>query len=132
MKEQDFLFPTSKKGLIAAKAAGMIANQKAYWAVFDGLQQALFVENKDISDLKVIESIVKQTTIDFAAWKRQFENPETEQAVLEDLQRVQDYGIQGAPALVVNQKYLISGAQPQEVIEQTIEKIAKEEGFQLK
>ena len=29
-------------------------------------------------------------------------------------------------------KYLISGAQPQEVIEETIEKIAEEEGFQLK
>lgn len=33
---------------------------------------------------------------------------------------------------MVNQKYLISGAQPQQVIEQTIEKIAEEEGFQLK
>ena len=132
MKEQDFLFPTSKNGLKAAKAAGMIADQDTYWAVFDGLQQALFVENRDISDLTVIEDVVKKTSIDFDDWKVQFENPETEQAVLEDLQRVQDYGIQGAPALVVNQKYLISGAQPQEVIEQTIEKIAKEEGFQLK
>jgi len=92
----------------------------------------LFVENKDISDLTVIEDVVRRTSIDFEAWKAQFENPETEQAVIEDLQRVEAYGIQGAPAVVVNQKYLISGAQPQEVIEQTIEQIAEEEGFQLK
>lgn len=41
---------------------------------------------------------------------------ETEAAVIEGLQRVQAYGIQGAPAIVINQKYLISGAQPQAVI----------------
>lgn len=43
-------------------------------------------------------------------WKAQFDQAETKEAVLADLQRVRDYGIQGAPAIVVNQKYLISGA----------------------
>src|SRR5699024_11796365 len=64
----------------------------------------------------------------FDTWKEQFENSETEQAVLEDLQRVQSYGIQGAPALVIDQKYLIRGAQPQGVIEKTIEEIAEKIG----
>lgn len=132
MKKQDFLFPTSKEGLKAAKAAGLIAGQEAYWEVFDALQNALFVENRDIADQGVIEEVISQTSIDVEKWRAQVEKPETEQAVIEDLQRVQAYGIQGAPALVVNQKYLISGAQPQEIIEQTIEAIAEEEGFQLK
>lgn len=131
MRNADFPFPTSKKGLKAAKAAGLVADQSAYWDVFDGLQHALFVENRNIDDTAVIEDVVQQTNVDYAAWKAQYEDPATEQAVLEDLQRVQAYGIQGAPAVVVNQKYLISGAQPQAVIEQTIEKIAQEEGFQL-
>lgn len=131
MKNEDFLFPTSKNGLIAAKAAGAVAGEEGYWDVFDGIQDALFVQNKDISKQTVLEEVVKNTTIDFEAWQKQYENPETEQAVLADLQRVQDYGIQGAPALVINQKYLISGAQPQEIIEKTIEEIAEEEGFQL-
>ncbi|WP_277631107.1 DsbA family oxidoreductase [Atopococcus tabaci] len=132
MKKQDFLFPTSKEGLKAAKAAGLIAGQEAYGEVFDALQNALFVENRDIADQGVIEEVISQTSIDVEKWRAQVEKPETEQAVIEDLQRVQAYGIQGAPALVVNQKYLISGAQPQEIIEQTIEAIAEEEGFQLK
>lgn len=131
MKKEDFLFPTSKLGLVAAKAAGIIAGDSGYWDIFDGLQDALFVKNQNISNIEVIEKIVKNTSVDFDAWKTQFENPETEQAVLEDLQRVQEYGIQGAPALVINQKYLISGAQPQEVIEQTIEQIAEDEGFKF-
>ena len=95
------------------------------------MQHALFVDNRDIGDLAVIEAIVQETGIDLDKWKAQFDKAETEEAVLADLQRVRDYGIQGAPAIVVNQKYLISGAQPQAVIEQTIEKIAEEEGFQL-
>ncbi|MRI86273.1 thioredoxin domain-containing protein [Aerococcaceae bacterium WS4759] len=131
MKEKDFLFPTSKNGLKAAKAAGLLAGEAAYWNLFDALQHALFVDNRDIGDLAVIEAIVQETSIDLDKWKTQFDQDETEEAVLADLQRVRDYGIQGAPAIVVNQKYLISGAQPQAVIEQTIEKIAEEEGFQL-
>jgi Predicted dithiol-disulfide isomerase involved in polyketide biosynthesis len=131
MKEQDFLFPTSKNGLIAAKAAGIIAGDSGYWDIFDAIQNALFVQNKDISNAKVLEEIVKESPLDFDIWKEQFENSETEQAVLEDLQQVQSYGIQGAPALVIDQKYLISGAQPQGVIEKTIEEIAEKEGFQL-
>lgn len=131
MKEQDFLFPTSKNGLKAAKAAGLLAGEAAYWDVFDALQKALFVDNRDVSDLAVIEEIIKETDIDFEAWQTQLVKAETEAAVIEDLQRVQAYGIQEAPAIVINQKYLISGAQPQAVIEETIEKIAEDEGFQL-
>lgn len=43
-------------------------------------------------------------------WKAQFDQAETKEAVLADLQRVRDYGIQGAPVIVINQKLLISGA----------------------
>lgn len=43
-------------------------------------------------------------------WKAQFDQAETEEAVLADLQLVCDYGIQGAPVIVINQKLLISGA----------------------
>lgn len=89
------------------------------------------MQNKDISNAKVLEEILKESPLDFDTWKEQFENSETEQAVLEDLQRVQSYGIKGAPALVIDQKYLIRGAQPQGVIEKTIEEIAEKEGFQL-
>lgn len=131
MKEKDFLFPTSKNGLKASKAAGILNGQDAYWEVFDALQHGLFVDNRDISDLEVIEDIISHSSLNLSEWKDQFDKTETEQAVLEDLNLVQSYGIQGAPALVIEGKYLVSGAQPQEVIEETIEKIAEKEGLQL-
>src|SRR5690625_4466630 len=40
MKEEDFLFPTSKNGLIAAKAAGIIAGDSGYWDICDAIQNA--------------------------------------------------------------------------------------------
>lgn len=131
MKEQDFLFPTSKAGLLAAKAAGEVGGQAAYWEVFDKLQTGLFVRNMDIADDQVIETLIKETTIDFDKWQSSFKSPDTETKVRQDLQLVQAYGIQGAPALVINQKYLISGAQPQQMIEETLNEIAKKEGVAL-
>lgn len=131
MKAQDFLFPTSKPGLLAAKAAGEVGGQSAYWEVFDQLQAGLFVRNLDIADDQVIEALIKETSVDFDQWQASYRLPETEAKVMEDLQLVQAYGIQGAPALVINQKYLISGAQPQAMIEDTFQQIAEKEGVTL-
>jgi len=127
MKEKDFNFPHSKPGLKTAKAAGIIAGEEGYWEVFDAIQQGLFVENRNTADMNVLEDIVKSTSIDFDEWKKQVENAETEEAVLADFERANAFGLQGVPALVINEKYLISGAQPQTVIEQAIEQV-KEEG----
>ena len=43
-------------------------------------------------------------------WKAQFDQAETEEAVLADWKRICDYFVQGAPVIVINQKLLISGA----------------------
>lgn len=131
MEAEDFLFPTSKSGLLAAKAAGEVGGQKAYWDLFDKLQEALFVKSLNIADIQVIEQLVKETTLDFDQWQASFQSPETEAKVLADLKIVKSYGIEGAPALVVNQKYIISGAQPQKVIETAFEEIAEKEGVSL-
>ncbi len=131
MKNQDFLFPTSKNPLIAAKAAGIVGGQTVYWEVFDALQSALFEESRDVSNIEVIEEIIQTTSVDFENWKETFEDADTEQATLEDMIRAQQFGLQGVPALVIEEKYLISGAQAPEIIEQTLEAIAEEEHLSL-
>lgn len=131
MRKTDFNFPISQPGLKAAKAAGIIGGDNMYWDVFDRIQNKLFVENKNIEDIAVLEEAVKETSISFAAWKEQFESDETEKAVLEDLQLVRAYGVRSAPTLVINQKYAISGAQSQEAIEKVLAKISTDEGIPL-
>ncbi|NMA67654.1 MAG: DsbA family protein, partial [Clostridiaceae bacterium] len=125
MRKTNFNFPLSKPALKASKAAGLIGGEDMYWDVFDRLQNKLFVENKNIEDLDVIEEAVKETSISFPDWKAQFENEETEKAVLEDFKLVQFYGVNSVPTLVINQKYSISGAQSQERIEKALARISK-------
>ncbi len=132
MKAKDFLFPTSKNPLKAAKAASIVGNEDIYWEVFDALQEALFIENQDVSNVDVIKEIVKKTSVDFDLWKECFQHDDTEQKTLEDMIRAQQFGLQGVPALVIEEKYLISGAQAPEIIEQTLEAISEEENLPLK
>lgn len=131
MQATDFNFPISKPGLIAAKAAGMIGGDDMYWDVFDRIQHKLFVENKNIEDIAVLEEAVKESSISFVDWKAQFEKEETEKAVIADLQLVQAYGVNSAPTLVINQKYAVAGAQAQEEIEKLLSRISQEEGVPL-
>lgn len=131
MRQTAFNFPISKPGLIAAKAAGLIGGDNMYWDVFDRIQYKLFVENKNIEDIAVLEEAVKETSISFANWKAQFENDETEKAVLADLQLAQAYGVNSVPTLAINQKYAITGAQSQEQIEKVLARISKDEGIPL-
>nr|HPJ00979.1 DsbA family protein [Enterococcus sp.] len=49
------------------------------------------------------------------------------EVVRQDLTLAAAYGLQGVPALVVNEKYLISGAQPKEVIIQTLTLLMEQE-----
>lgn len=131
MRQTDFNFPISKPGLKAAKAAGLIGGDNMYWDVFDRIQSKLFVDNKNIEDITVLEEAVKETNVSFADWKVQFENEETEKAVLEDLQLAQVYGINSAPTLLINQKYVMAGARSQEEIEKILARISIDDGIPL-
>lgn len=131
MRQTDFNFPLSKPSLKAAKAAGLIGGDNMYWDVFDRLQYKLFVENKNIEDLAVLEEAVRETSISFTDWQAQFEKDETEKAVLADLELAQAYGVNSAPTLIINQKYAITGAQSQEEIEKVLARISKDEGISL-
>jgi predicted DsbA family dithiol-disulfide isomerase len=131
MRQTNFNFPISQPGLKAAKAAGLIGGEDMYWDVFDRIQNKLFVENKNIEDIDVLEEAVKETSVPFMEWKVMFESQETEKAVLADLKLVQAYSINSAPTLVINGKYAIAGAQPQEEIEKVLARISKDEGIPL-
>ena len=48
--------------------------------------------------------------------------------MLDDVATAHSYGINGVPALVFQNKYLVSGAQPYTVLTGVVEQIAKEEG----
>ncbi|BCJ93916.1 thioredoxin [Anaerocolumna cellulosilytica] len=112
MRKASFPFPSSMKALTACKAAYFTAGDTGYWDVFDSLQNALFVQNQDIEDEMVIFECIKKTDMDFEQWKQHYQNPQTLEAVEQDLPLAEGYGIHSVPCLIVNGKYKISGAQP--------------------
>ena len=120
MHQKEFDFPISKPALKAAKAAGLVGGEAIYWDVFDRIQNKLFVESKNIEDIVVLEEAVKETSISFTDWKAQFENKDTEKAVLADLDLARSYGIEVVPTLVINGKYSLAGAVSQEEIEKAL------------
>lgn len=131
MLKAKFRFPTSRPGLIAAKAAGKAGGDAAYWAMFDALQKKLFVENQDLEDPAVVEEAAREVGLDLASWRAFRDDPATERAVLDDVQLAQRYGVNVVPALVIDQKYLLSGALAREDIEAALKRIADKEGERL-
>jgi predicted DsbA family dithiol-disulfide isomerase len=53
-------------------------------------------------------------------------DPAYEAAVDEDIELAREYGLNGVPALVFNNKYLISGSQPYEALARAVEQIQAE------
>lgn len=126
MKEKDFLFPMSILPLRAVKAGEEVAGDDMAWEVFDALQKALFMDNKNIGDPEIIKDIVSQTGIDLEKWEKAFNSHESLEAVNRELDLARAYGISSVPALLVEGKYLIGGAQPLDKIEEMLHKIRQE------
>lgn len=126
MKKTDFLFPTSTKALKAAKAARLVKDEALYWDVYDALQKALFTDNKNIEDDEVIFEIIKSTNTDFDKWLEMYNSQEVVEAVDSDLYLAKQYGVKSVPALIIDQKYILSGAQPYDVILESLKEIYKE------
>lgn len=120
MQKADFPFPTSMKALIACKAAHYTAGESGYWDVFDALQNALFVQNRNIEEQGVIDDCIKGSGIDFIEWEQHYKSRATKEAVEKDFFLAKKYNIHGVPCLVIDGKYRISGAQPLTKIIQAI------------
>jgi len=91
------------------------AVMQAYW------QQARKIDDRDI--LKEIAASVGLNTGDFASV---LENPAFDAEVSADINLAHEYGLDGVPALVFADKYLVMGAQPYDLLEKVVERVQAE------
>lgn len=118
MQQADFPFPTSMKALIACKAAYFVAGDSGYWDVFDALQNALFVQNRNIESQNVIDDCIRELNIDFKQWEQHYNNDNTKEAVEQDFLLAEKYRIHSVPCLIINGTHRINGALPlQQIID---------------
>lgn len=131
MRQQSFLFPVSMNPLFACKAAYLVAGEDAYWDLFDALQSAFFVEARNVQENSVIEDCVKQVGLNLEEWKEYYQNNETLDKVREDFYIAKQYGVNSVPSLIINEKYIINGALPLDVLVESIQKISKQEDISV-
>ena len=85
---------------------------QAYW------QQARAIDDKDV--LKEIAASVGLNTENFASL---LESPQFNAEVDADIALAREYGLDGVPALIFDNKYLVVGAQPYDVLKRVIEQV---------
>jgi predicted DsbA family dithiol-disulfide isomerase len=116
----------SRPALIGAQYAEAQGVGAAYHrAVF----QAYWQQAQDIADRVVLRSLAEGAGLDGGGFEAALADPAWRYIVDGDIQQAQIYGLNGIPAMVFQNRYLVSGAQPHPVLSEIVEKIAlREEG----
>jgi protein disulfide-isomerase len=97
-------------------------------AVSEKLFAAYFTEGRHIGKKENLLAIAEEAGIDTGKAKAMLDSNEFADAVRQDEEEAQLFGLTGVPAFVLNRKYLISGAQPTEVFTQALQKLVGETG----
>jgi predicted DsbA family dithiol-disulfide isomerase len=114
----------SRPALIAEKFAEAQGKGNAF---HDAVMHAYWQEARAIDDQQVLQEIANSIGLTTDNLSAILQAPQYEAAVNADIMQAQEYGLDAVPALVFADKYLVSGAQPYEVLKRVIEKVQEEE-----
>ncbi len=89
--------------------------------------KAYFVDLDPLNDMKVLFSIMADYGWSSEKVESVINNPQIQKVVQDKIAHFQKLGVSGVPFFVINNKYGISGAQPPEVILETLHKISQEQ-----
>lgn len=89
----------------------------------EAMLETYWLEGLSIEDPQVLADVAGKVGLDVSSFIEALENPVFEQQVTADVTQAQMSGIQAVPALVFNEKYLLSGAHPYESLVQMLERI---------
>ncbi|WP_042142321.1 DsbA family protein [Paucisalibacillus sp. EB02] len=91
------------------------------------LLHAFFTDSELISDYETLKRLAMEVGLDEEEVEDVLETKRFRNRVLEDKELARQIGVQGIPFFVFNEKYSLSGAQPQDVFEQVLVKVWEEE-----
>jgi len=87
------------------------------------VERAYWLEGKDISQLDILAESLAAVGLVTPDLDAIFSDPQYEQQVDQDIRFAYQIGLQGVPATILAQRYLVSGAQPLDVFKQVIERV---------
>jgi len=103
----------SRPALIGAKYAEEQGVGKAY---HDAMFRAYWQNALHIDQMDVLLDVAESVGLEREAFATALENPTYLHLVLADITQAQALGLQGVPAMIFAGKYLVSGAQPYDVL----------------
>lgn len=113
----------SRPALLGAKYAEAQGHGPAYHAA---VMRAYWQDARDISQPDVLQELAADAGLAPDAFGAALTEPQYAAAVDADIEQARLYGISGVPAMVFANKYLVSGAQPYEVLSGAVEQIQAE------
>ena len=113
----------SRPALIGAKYAEAQGKGAEY---HDAVMRAYWQEARDIGDRAVLADIAAAVGLDRDEFLAALDDPAFDAQVQADIDLAYAYGLNGVPALVFDNRYLVSGAQPPDVLRRIVTQIAAE------
>ena len=113
----------SRWALIGAKYAEAQGCGPQY---HDAIFRAYWQRANNIGDVEVLAEIAHSIGLERRAFLAALQGETYEAQVEADVEQAYSYGLTGVPALIFGQRYLVSGAQPYEVLRQVVEKVETE------
>jgi len=92
-------------------------------ALKDGLFKANFTDQRDVSNHQVLADVAQSVGLDRASALAVLSSGEFEAEVRAEEELWRSRGINAVPSVIINQKWLIQGAQPPEIFEQALSQI---------
>jgi predicted DsbA family dithiol-disulfide isomerase len=114
----------SRPALIADKYAESQGKGEAF---HKAVLEAYWQQASSIDDPIVLKEIAKHVGLDTEDFETILADPAYNAEVSTDIDLAHEYRLNGVPALVFADKYLVMGAQPYDTLQQVIEKIQEEE-----
>jgi len=121
MTARPFPYPYSMPALRAVKAAEFQGGMEAHVRMYDRLQRAHLVENRNVADPQILLDCAAELSLDLERFRADLESESTLQAVLRDQQEAFALGISATPTVVFNDKWVLPGAVPVEVYRRIID-----------
>ncbi len=92
------------------------------------VMNAYWQEARGIDDLNVLKEIAGNVGLNVEQFETALKDPQFDAEVAADVELAHEYGLNGVPALIFADKYLVSGAQPYDTLKRVVDKVQEEEG----
>lgn len=112
----------SRPALVGVKFA---ESQDAGNQFHNAVLKAYWQEAQAIDDLDVLTAIAVQSGLDEVEFRAALADSRFVEEVDADIAQAAAYGLQGVPALIFDEKYLVPGAVPYATLVQVVEEVQK-------